>query len=527
MRTAPTERRERMHVAHWLSDAVRRYPSATAVRDRSGAHTYRSLEADTHNVQRALQEAGLLAGDRVAVVGRNSALSIAIFFACARAGWVYVPLSFRLTSAELARALEWVDPAIVVVDNEFVDRLPVGANRVTQGALREESALLIIRGREPRRAPGRGLSDGAGLRSVDAALLMVATSGTSRAPKYAVLSHRQCWWANVMLADVFPIGPGDVVLGIMPQHHVGGWNAFTLRALQVGATLILPAGFREDDVLRSLEHDGVSAMMGVPTHYQRLAAHSSFDGRDLTGLTTALVGGAPTPFAVRRRWRSRGVVLREGYGLTEAGPHVLIEDAVSTASTQTTWFVPYPHVEVRITGLETDTVISGPGVGELAVRSPAVFTGYFRDDEATRRARPDGWLRTGDRVERDSHGRYRVIDRLNDIIISGGENVSPAEIESIIATHRDVRDVVVMGVADERWGEVPVALVVWAADASVDVAQELRALCREHLAAFKVPAHVHVIDALPRTELGKARRSAARAMFDAARAAGSVGATTQ
>lgn len=517
MHTADADRLPDTRLAHWLSEAVLRYPSATAVRDRDGDHTYRSLDSDVDSVREALRATGIRRGDRVGLVGRNSALSIAVFLACARGGWVCAPLSFRSSPTELAHAINRLNPAVVVVDDEFVGRLRHGGEHTVQGRIDDRGARLVVRHAAVTQVPRLDSRDDANPAADDAPVLMVATSGTSGAPKYAVLNHRQCWWANLMLAEVFPTVAGDVVLSVMPQHHVGGWNAFTLLSLHVGATLVLPADFREGEVLRSIEHEGVVTMMGVPTHYQRLASDPAFGSRDLTTLTTALVGGAPVPATLRESWRSRGVVLREGYGLTEAGPHVLIEDLARDASPHASWFVPYPNVEVRIIDPDTAAVIDGPGVGELGVRSPAVFTGYFRDDEATRDARTDGWLRTGDRGERDTEGRYRIIDRLNDIIISGGENIAPAEVESVIATHRDVRDVLVVGVGDERWGEVPVALVVSAADASADVADELRTLCRENLAPFKVPTRVYVVDALPRTDLGKARRAAARAMLDTVR----------
>lgn len=501
------------HPAAWLSETALRDSSSTAVRDRDGDHSYRSLRAKADGVHEALQATGLREGDRVALIGRNSALSIAVFLACARAGWVCVPLSFRLTPSEFTQAFASVDPAVVIVDDEFVGRVPRAERGRSQNFREHGGNRLIARRVSTGRASAGHASHVSASNRDNAPLLIVATSGTSRAPKYAVLSHRQCWWANKILGSVFPIAAGDVVLSLMPQHHVAGWNAFALRALQVGATLVLPAEFRSDAVLDSLEADSVVAMMGVPTHYQRLSSDPSFDRRDVTGLTTALVGGAPVPAALRELWHSRGVALREGYGLTEAGPHVLVEDEGRDSSSRGSWLLPYPGVEVRMTDPDTGAEIVGPGVGELSVRSPAMFTGYFRDDQATQRALPDGWLRTGDRAERDAHGRYRVIDRLDDIIISGGENVSPSEVEIVIATHRHVRDCVVVGVADEQWGEVPVALVV-VADASVDIADELRVFCREHLAAFKSPARVHIVDTLPRTELGKARRAAARAMLN-------------
>ena len=230
-------------------------------------------------------------------------------------------------------------------------------------------------------------------------------------------------------------------------------------------------------------------MMGVPANYQFMAAEPAFGRTDLSSLRRAVVGGAPMPSSLLDVWREHGVEIVQGYGLTEAAPNVLClppEEAVRKAGYAGR---PYPYVQVDLSA-----------EGELLVRGPNVFPGYWRNSEATAAAFLDGWLLTGDLAERDDEGFYRIKGRVKDMVISGGENVYPAEIEEVLAAHPAVVEAAVVGVPDERWGEVCAAFVVLRGEVNEE---ELAALCRERLARFKVPKSFHFVEALPRNALGK------------------------
>jgi fatty-acyl-CoA synthase len=243
-------------------------------------------------------------------------------------------------------------------------------------------------------------------------------------------------------------------------------------------------------------------MMGVPANYLFMAGEPRFADADLSSLRRAVVGGAPMPEPLLRTWRDRGVEIVQGYGLTEASPNVLCvppEDAMRRLG----WAgKPYPHVDVALADPASGALIDGRGSGELLVGGPGVFAGYWRDPEATRATVRDGWLHTGDIAERDDEGFYRIRDRLKDMYISGGENVYPAEVEAALHEHPAVADAAVIGVPDERWGEVGVAIVVVQPGASLDE-QDLIAHCRRRLAAFKAPRVVRLADELPRSASGK------------------------
>jgi fatty-acyl-CoA synthase len=247
-------------------------------------------------------------------------------------------------------------------------------------------------------------------------------------------------------------------------------------------------------------------MMGVPANYLFMANDPAFAGADLSSLSRAVVGGAPMPEALLETWHARGVEIVQGYGLTEAAPNVLClppEDA-----TRKRGFAgkPYPHVDVALRDPESGGFVDGQGEGELVVRGPNVFAGYWRDAEATAAAFADGWLLTGDVAARDEEGYYRIVGRLKDMVISGGENVYPAELENVLHEHAAVAEAAVVGVPDERWGEACLAFVVLA-EGGTATAEELLAFCRGRLAKYKVPREIRFVERLPRNALNKVAKN--------------------
>jgi fatty-acyl-CoA synthase len=268
------------------------------------------------------------------------------------------------------------------------------------------------------------------------------------------------------------------------QSILGWWK---------GATVVIEAGFDAARALDLIERERVTTMMGVPANYLFMSHEPQFASADLSSLRLAVVGGAPMPEPLLDVWAERGVAIVQGYGLTEAAPNVLClapEDATRKAGYAGK---PYPYVTCDLSE-----------EGELLVRGPNVFPGYWRNDEATASAFHDGWLLTGDIAKRDDEGNYRILGRLKDMVVSGGENIYPAEIEAVLHEHPAVADAAVVGVPDERWGEVCVAFVVRDAPVSDE---DLRRHCVERLARFKVPKAFHVVDELPRNSMGKIQKS--------------------
>ncbi|MDJ0335298.1 AMP-binding protein [Salinibacterium sp. G-O1] len=492
-------------LGRWTADRAIATPDRVAVDDRGVVLTYRQLDDRATALAEALLDGGYGVGDRIATITGNSSDHVVVFFACAKAGLVLVPLSWRLSPREIAQQLEQADPALLLVEDEFATLATLATDRLLTPVSR---GVLGTHGIERDMvAPERIGSTPVVHREVhdDDALLIIFTSGTLDQAKGAILSHANCFWTNLSLSRTAEITSADTVLAVMPQYHVGGWNIQPLLAWWMGATVVLERTFDPARVLQLIADRRITTMMGVPANYLILSQHSRFASSDLSSLAHAIVGGAPMPEPLLRVWHGRGVALTQGYGLTEASPNVLClpdEDArvrIGSAGK------PYPHVDVDIADPITGERIDGAGVGELLVRGPGVFSGYFRAPEATALALRGGWLATGDLVSRDAEGYYRVLDRIKDIFITGGESVAPAEIEGVLFGHPAVADVAVAGVPDETWGEVAVAWVVVRPGAATDET-DLLDFARASLAKFKVPKHVMFVDAIPRSSSDKVRR---------------------
>lgn len=467
-------------IDRWIRDRARTTPDRVAIDFEGRLVTCRELDEDSDALAAAFREAGLRRGDRVATLTPNSPEHVAALFACAKAGTILLPLSFRLSPAELRYQLEDAEPALFLVAEEHEELAAATGHR-------------FHRLERPRPATWSGDVAATDV-SDDDPLLLVYTSGTTGKPKGALLTHANCFWTNVGFDLTTGVHQDDVVLQVLPQFHVGGWNVQALLAIWKGARLVLERQFDPARALRLIEEKRVSTMMGVPSTYLFMAQQPEFASANLSSLSRAVVGGAPMPEALLETWAARGVAIVQGYGLTEAAPNVLCLPPHEAARKLGCAGKPYPFVEVRLSP-----------EGELQVRGPNVFAGYWRNQEATAEAfTSDGWLRTGDVAERDDEGFYRIRGRLKDMYISGGENVYPAEIEAVLHEHPRVADAAVVGVEDERWGEVGLAFVV--AD-GVDE-EELRDWCLARLARFKVPRSFRFVDAIPRNALGKIQKDA-------------------
>jgi len=465
-------------LGRWIRDRARATPERIAIDYEDRLVTYGELDAGSDAFAASFHDAGLRRGDRVATLTGNTPEHVQVFFACAKAGLILVPLSWRLTAPELQYQLADAEPALFLVEDDFRE-LAQQTSWPFERAVPGTAA--------PNQAPDVDVSDEDGL-------LLIYTSGTTGKPKGALLTHANCFWTNLSLDLVTPMAEDDVVLQVLPQFHCGGWNVQPLLGWWKGARVVLERGFDAGRVLELIERKRVTTLMGVPAIYLFLAQHPRFAEADLSSLRRAVVGGAPMPESLLETWAARGITVVQGYGLTEAAPNVLCLPPEEAARKLGFAGKPYPFVDVSLSD-----------EGELLVAGPNVFPGYWRNAEATAAAfTPDGLLRTGDVAERDPEGFYRIRGRLKEMYISGGENVYPAEVEAVLHEHPDVSDAAVVGVPDERWGEVCAAFVVLEAPATEE---ELRQHCYDRLARFKVPKSFHVVGELPRNSMGKIQKS--------------------
>jgi fatty-acyl-CoA synthase len=340
---------------------------------------------------------------------------------------------------------------------------------------------------------------------------LVYTSGTTGAPKGALLTHRGMTNAARFGAVRFGMKPGDVYVQTMPLFHVGG-QVVSFQLCQLSATAVLVPAFEPGLVLELIESESATLTCGVPTMLLALVGHPDFARRDLSTLRAVSGGGAVVPAElVAHIEATLGVQFTVVFGQTEASGFISqtrLDDSAEDKGA--TLGIPLPGVAARVVDPERATVVRRGEVGELEVRGPNVMAGYHElPDETTAATRPGHWLRTGDLVTMDDRGYLRMTGRLKEMIVSGGENIFPVEIENALLEHPDVAQATVVGVPDDRWGEAAVAVIVPAAPSTPDPAA-LEAFLRGRMAAFKVPRRFVLVDDLPRTASGKVQKHLVR-----------------
>ncbi|MBX3311521.1 MAG: AMP-binding protein [Microbacteriaceae bacterium] len=499
-------------LSRWTTQQYAQNPGKVAIDDRGVTLTYRELHKRSERLAEKLVNAGYAIGDRIATICGNSADQVVLFFACAKAGVILAPLSWRLSPREIAAQLQILEPSLLVADSEF-ESLALSSKRRFQTDTEETLPLQLIGslGVEQEVAAPAGKSERSSRRAIsdDDAMLILFTSGTQGNPKGVVLTHSNCFWTNLSLSLTIPVTTKDVILAMLPQFHVGGWNILPLLAWWTGATVVLEPTFDPPRVLKLISERQVTSMMAVPTQYLMLATDPAFKSADLSSLRHAIVGGASMPSRLIEIWHDRGVGLTQGYGLTEGGPNVLCLPENKAKEKIGFSGRPYPHMEAALRDPDTGLIVQGTGVGELICRGPGVSRAYFNAQDEFDKNMIDGWLRTGDLAYRDDEGDYRIIDRIKDIYISGGENISPAEVEAAIITFPEVTEVAVLGIPDEKWGEVGFAFVVGKAEISeADLIEHLGS----RIAGYKIPKYFKFISQIPKSGTNKISRPQLREM---------------
>lgn len=468
-------------------------------------HRYVDVDADADAWRGRLSRWGVKAGDRVAILAQNRVEFVSLLFGCIRCGAVLVPLNWRLSASELARVLDDCGPVVMLGE----DRLR-GLGETAVGSMRATAMpRWFDLDRDVHAADEWVVVAHHG--SAEDPTMLLYTSGSTGAPKGVIVPHRQLQWNAIATTTAWRIGADDVGPAATPFFHTGGWNVFTTPMLFGGGTVILVDGFDADGYFDMLEQFGVTMTFGVPTQLAMVRDTASW-GRALPRLRTFISGGAPCPQRVKDAVRAAGYRFREGYGLTECGPNCFVTNDHTAVEKDGSVGWPILYLEARLRDGETADV-GADVIGELELRGPQLFGGYFNAPERTAEVMtPDGWLRTGDLASRDADGVYTIRGRRKEMYISGGENIFPGEVEAALLDCPGVAEVTVIGVSDDRWGEVGCALVV-KADAALDETR-LLTFARQRLAGYKVPKRVVFVVQIPRLGSGKIDRRAAAAMID-------------
>jgi fatty-acyl-CoA synthase len=506
-----------MYIGDWLSRWAEIAPERLALVDATTGRQWTYRELDDRSARLAdvfRSRLGVKPGDRVALIATNGPEVFETLFACGKIGAAFVPLNWRLAVPELVAIARDCTPKVLVYGSDWAG----AAVAVADGA---DVAGTVAISEEPHRSSDllyEAAIEGAARATTyqvsqqDLAMILY-TSGTTGRPKGVMVTWRQLLFNAVNTILACDLSVDDRCLAFLPLFHTGGINCLATPVFHRGGTVVLMPKFEPELAIDVMERWKVTITVAVPTMYQMLIEAGLAD-RNLPSLATLLCGGAPCPAPLIHQFLDLGYNFRQGYGLTEVGPNCFSLSPSHVRDHLGTVGQPIFHSEARVV---TDRgAEAGAGeVGELWLRGPHVTAGYWNNPEASAAVlTTDGWFKTGDYVTRGADGFFSIVGRKKEMFISGGENVYPAEVENALAHHPAVLEVAVIGVRDERWGEVGLAAVVARDGMAAELDPErLKSWTRERLAPFKVPRHWRVVAELPKNSSGKVYKPALKELF--------------
>lgn len=488
----------------WPARRARKTPDRTALIYDDRVWTYADVDRDVRRVAAGLRRLGVRRSDRVAFLGANSPAFIDTLFACGALGAIFVPINTRLSAPEVDYILRDSGADVLIVDEPLTSKVPESSflQRVIVNGHSGGGSSYAELGSDCEAAEAFPTAEVA----LDEPCLILYTSGTTGRPKGAVLTHGNLTWNCVNMIIDNDVVSDDVNLVVAPLFHVSALSNNFLPAFLKGGAVVLMSKFEAGEVLRLTEKWGITYLHGVPTIYEALAAHPDFDKTDLSSVRRAGCGGAPIGADTIATYQRRGVRFTQGYGMTETGPGVLYLSGDKAVEKLGAVGVPHFFVDCEVRD-ENGNAVGPGGRGEIVVRSRSVMREYWNNPQASESAFDEkGFFHSGDVARIDEDGYLFIVDRIKDMVISGGENIYPSEIEAIVSAHADVLGCAVVGVSDERWGEVCHLVVERHPGATVGES-ELLDLVRSRLAGFKVPKYVTFVDSLPRTATGKVIKS--------------------
>jgi len=501
--------------SHWISDWASITPDKAAIVFADQKISYSVLASRIGRLEDVLKRKFEIGqGDRIAWLGNNNPMVIEALFACARIGAILVPLNWRLAVPELKHVIDDAGMSLLIVGEDQLQAAvsiadeagscqPVhaysGAQTGSPGELWPVMQELLDQADEP-------LSDQSD--RTGSPVLILYTSGTTGQPKGVVLTQDALAWSARNSVAMHDMTADDRILMVLPMFHAGGFNIQTLSALYMGATVYLEEGFKPGSVLRQIEQSKPTLAGLVPAQIQAMVAHPDWAGTDVSSLRSVTTGSTFVPEACIDVWHERGVTALQVYGATETCAVAIHQNCENAAMTKGTTGYAAENCDVRIVDDDFRDVVNGTH-GVILIKGPNVFKEYWHNPSATADALNDGWFHTGDIGYQRPDGSYVISGRQADLIISGGENIYPAELEVILNEHPEIIEAAVIGLADDRWGEVPVAVIVKTKDSELDQ-EAVQGLFKDRLARFKWPKRVIMVDGLPRNAMGKVQNSALR-----------------
>jgi fatty-acyl-CoA synthase len=471
------------------AQGAQQFPNRPAVWFRGHWHTYADLNARAEKLARRLHTLGVGPGDRVGILASNHIAHVDLLLAAPKLGHIATPFNFRLSPAEQKGLGEYIAPKLMLCDDR--NRPAAQATGAPLRPLEDYEDWL-------HGAPDTSLP--AHQPAPEDVAMILFTGGSTGLPKGAMIPYRQLFANCVNTCEAWGITADDCVIQATPAFHAA-FNAFSTPLLYIGGRVVLQESFEPGEYLQLAQHERATLLFMVPTMFQMLAEHPDFESGDLSSVRWAIAGGAPCPEPLRARFSDRGVRFKLGYGMTEAGVNcftISVEDAQRRPGSVGQ---PMSGTEAVIRDEHGHPVPRGT-VGELTLRGPHIFLGYYHRPEETTACLRDGWLWTGDLARQDEEGFFYIVGRTKEMYISGGENVYPPEVEAALYEQPEIAECAVLGVPHERWGETGLAAVALKTGTAL-TGEELRARLKQRLAGYKVPTQYLFYDALPKSGAGK------------------------
>lgn len=483
-------------IAKWSSYTP--HKKAVVCYDTKRSYSYQELHEEALKIGNHLLNKFLLdTGDRIAVLAEHSPEYLMLFIATQRLGIILVPLNYRCTSFELTQCINDVTPSFLLAEEEKFQNLSQGLKDQTQVQVVSFSNFFQAARAQTFQPDPKFQID------TEQPIFIFYTSGTTGKPKGVIYTNRMMFWNSLNTAVQLEITSGDHTVNALPPYHTSGWNVLLLPMLHRGARVDFIKKFKPKKLLRYLEKEPVSLFFAVPTMLRMMVNSPEFKTFKANRLKYLIVGGESLSISMIDFWAKKNILIRQGYGLTEAGPSITSLHHHDALWKKGSIGKPNFYVDVKILKRDNEEVETNVA-GELCLRGHIVTPGYWNNSAYTIEKIKEGWLHTGDIVRRDQEGFLYVLGRKDQIFISGGENIHPSEIERILYLHEGVQEAVVIGVEDIRWGEIGVAFIVLQNNQFGE--KEIFTHLKQYLASYKIPKKVIFLESLPKSGIGKINR---------------------
>ncbi|QED49510.1 o-succinylbenzoate--CoA ligase [Cytobacillus dafuensis] len=484
-------------IAYWIEKRAQINPDRIAVISENEQISYKEMDQRVRSVASFLeQKLGMTKGDRIAILSQNSLEYIVLLFAIAKMECIAVPLNLRLTANELIFQLNDSETKVLFAEEPF---LQMAKSLQEQTKIEDVVPIESISHLEcPLNYSFSSINE-------SAPFIICYTSGTTGKPKGAVLTQNNMFWNAINNMLTIDLTSKDRSIVLLPLFHIGGIGLFAFPSLFTGGTIIIPGKFEPIKVLSMIEEHRATIVMGVPAIHSALLACPSFDTTNLQSVRWFYNGGAPCPHELIQAFTDKGFLFGQGFGMTETSPTVFLLSEEDAKRKKGSIGKPAMYCDIKLVNSQGCEVGNGE-VGELVVRGPNVMKEYWNRPIATNETIKDGWLYSGDLAKTDEEGFVYIVGRKKEMIISGGENIYPLEVEQVISRLSEVVEVAVIGVLDPKWGEVPVAFVVKNKDSQLSQ-NDILEHCRQFLAKYKIPKEVEFLEELPKNATGKIQKN--------------------